>query len=83
MIGVILDEPWCLVSSGMNWGGRHIHKNEKTGVNVGIANFLSLWSLKPIQREFKPQDQGESVIACGIGIRMDNVLHVWLNGESR
>lgn len=61
---------------------RHKVKNYRVGY-LGITNFLSLLLLKPVQRQFQPQDEGESVIACGISIRMDNVLHVWLNHESR
>ena len=55
-------------------------KNYKVGY-LGITNFLSLLLLKPIQREFQPQDEGEGIIPCGISIGMDNVLHVWLDCE--
>ena len=55
-------------------------KNYRAGY-VGITNFLSLLLLKPIQREFQSQDEGEGIISCGISTRMRNVLHVWLDCE--
>lgn len=61
---------------------RHKMKNYKVGY-VGITNCLSLLLLKPVQRQFQPHDEAESVVACGISIRMDNILHVWLDCESR
>ena len=57
-------------------------KNYRVGYG-GITNFLSLLLLKPVQRKLQPQDEGKGIISCGISTRMRNVLHVWLNHESR
>ncbi len=44
---------------------------------------LNLGSLKPIQREFKPHEQDQGISAGGLGIRIEDVLHIRLDRDFR
>ncbi len=78
IVGVVLPEGVCptLIKGKMYHGTRKaLKKVSEQGLNLG--------SLKPIQREFKPHEQDQGISAWGIGIRIEDVLHIRLDGDFR